>query len=160
MRISESAAIDRSDLVVRRLVKRAKDFQGRRGNSEPLTVLRYHEGGFLNYHYDWDEALAPGNRVSTFMVYLEGDCIGGGTNFPYLPYPNDTRWCYAIECGEVDRDGYQGVTFKPVPGTAVYWENFHPNGSGHLGVYHAGLPVKSGVKTGINIWSFDKEVLV
>jgi len=159
MRISESAAIDRNDSVVRRLAKRAKDFQGWRGDSEPLTVLRYNAGGFLNYHYDWDEALAPGNRVSTFMVYLVGNCTGGGTNFPYLPQPNDTRWCDVIECDEAGRDGYQGVTFKPIAGSAVYWENFRPNGSGHTEVYHAGLPVKSGVKIGINIWSFDSEVI-
>jgi len=25
-----------------------------------------------------------GNRVATFMVYIAGNCTGGGTNFPDL----------------------------------------------------------------------------
>ncbi|XXG96883.1 hypothetical protein Hte_003174 [Hypoxylon texense] len=158
MRMSESAPINRKDPVVRRISKRALEFQGWRGNSsfvEPLTVLRYNVNGFYNYHFDWDESLTEGNRVTTFMVYLVGDCVGGGTNFPFLPQPDDARWCDVIECDEEGRDGYQGVTFKPIAGSAVYWENFHPNGSGHTKVYHAGLPVKSGVKVGLNIWSWD-----
>ncbi|KAI4868793.1 putative prolyl 4-hydroxylase alpha subunit [Hypoxylon rubiginosum] len=86
--------------------------------------------GFYNYDFNWEESLAEGNRVTAFMVYLVGDCCDG-------------------------RGGYQGVNFKPIADSAVYWENFHPSGSGHTKVYHAGLPVKSGVKVGLNIWSWD-----
>jgi prolyl 4-hydroxylase len=72
-----------------------------------------------------------------------------------LEQPKDERWCDAIECDEEGRDGYQRVIFKPVKRAAVFWENFHMNGTGHIGVYHAGLPVKDGVKVGLNIWSWD-----
>lgn len=143
---------------MRRIENRAQKFQGWRGNNTRLdtpTIQRYHVDGFYSYHYDWDPTVIKRNRATTFMVYLVAECAGGGTNFPYLKQPDDMQWCNIIECTEEGRDGYQGVTFKPKPGLAVYWENFHPNGSGHEGVYHAGLPVKSGVKVGLNIWSWD-----
>jgi prolyl 4-hydroxylase len=130
---------------------------GWRGNHtrlQPLKVQRYGPGGFYTFHYDWDALVEDGNRATTFMIYLVANCTGGGTNFPKLPMPEDARWCSVIECGE-GRDGYEGVTFKPVTGSAVYWENIHPNGTLHLGVRHASLPVKEGVKVGLNIWSWD-----
>ncbi|KAL1860558.1 hypothetical protein VTK73DRAFT_7285 [Phialemonium thermophilum] len=158
-RVSESAFMDPHDPVVRRIARRAREFQGWRNRTtiiEPLLVQRYRVDGFYSYHFDWDETLRRGNRATTFMTYLEANCTGGGTNFPFLPQPADDRWCDVIECDEPGRDGYQGVIFKPVRGAAVFWENLHPNGTGHKGVYHAGLPVKTGTKVGLNIWSWDK----
>lgn len=119
---------------------------------EHPTIQRYHVGGFYNYHFDWDHhhhhssSLTTttttegrlGNGITSFMVYLVADCIGGGTNFPFLYQPNDdTQLCNVIECDEERRDGLQGVIFKPIAGSAVYWENIHANDSGHKGVYHA-----------------------
>lgn len=145
---------------MRRISQRAADFQGYRGKKtliEPLLVQRYGTDGFYGYHFDWDETLSVGNRATTFMTYLVANCTGGGTNFPFLANPDDGRWCEegVIECDEEGRDGYQGVIFRPVVGSAVFWENFHPNGTGHRGVYHAGLPVREGTKVGLNIWSWD-----
>lgn len=77
--------------------------------------------------------------MTTFMAYLVSNCTGGGTNSPFLSQPDDARWCDVIECDEKGRDGYQDVIFKAIVGSAIYWENFHPNGTGHEGVYHAGL---------------------
>jgi len=124
---------------------------------EPLLAQRYNVDGFYIYHCDWDDALTQGNHATTFMMSLVGNCTGRGTNFPFLLHPSDTRWCGVIPCEEEGkgRDGYQGVILKPIVGSAVYWENFHPNGTGHKGVYHAGLPVKSGVKVGLNMWSWN-----
>ncbi|KAB5515113.1 putative prolyl 4-hydroxylase alpha subunit [Coniochaeta sp. 2T2.1] len=158
MRDSESAFMDRADPVVRRVTKRAAAFQGWRGKTtamEPLLVQRYGVDGFFNYHFDYDESMEQGNRATTFMSFLVANCTGGGTNFPFLPQPSDERWCDVIECDGEARDGFQGVIFKPVEGAAVFWENQHPNGSLHKGVYHAGLPVRTGVKVGLNIWSWD-----
>ncbi|KAI0396901.1 hypothetical protein F5Y17DRAFT_417276 [Xylariaceae sp. FL0594] len=49
----------------------------------------------------------------------------------------------------------KGVTFKAIPGNAVYWENFRPDGTGRgwQETWHAGLPVTKGTKVGLNIWS-------
>ena len=94
------------------------------------------------------------------MVYLSADCEGGGTKFPRLERPQDGKWCDFIECSE-NREGRQeeddegkGVVVKPKKGAAVFWENFRPDGRGYEETWHAGLPVKSGVKIGLNIWSW------
>ncbi|KAM0284406.1 hypothetical protein ACHAQH_001982 [Verticillium albo-atrum] len=61
--------------------------------------------------------------------------------------------------GEASRERKkQGVVFKVIPGNAVYWENFRPDGSrrGWEETWHAGLPVKEGVKVGLNIWSWGR----
>lgn len=94
--------------------------------------------------------------MTTFLVYLNDNYTGGGTNFPRLEQPVDQRWCGVILCtGDEDYEEYHGVTFKPVMGSAIYWENFYPNGTPHKGTRHAGLPVRSGEKLGLNIWSWD-----
>ncbi|OBT76375.1 hypothetical protein VF21_03578 [Pseudogymnoascus sp. 05NY08] len=155
-RVSISAYVPRDD-VVRRIEQRARAFQGWRGNStrlERLKTQKYAVNGFYNFHYDWDNLVTDGNRVTSFMIYLNANCTGGGTNFPKLKPPKDTRWCSVIDCEDNE---YEGVTFKPIKGSAVFWENMYPNGTFHRGVRHASLPVKTGEKIGLNIfgWDFD-----
>lgn len=152
-RLSASFTIDRDEMV-RRVEKRARTFQGWRGNStklQPPITQRYNEGGFFDYHYDFDTLVEKGNRVTTFMVYLADNCTGGGTNFPRLKWSGDRRWCNVIDCD----NEYPGVTFQPTAGSAVFWENMHPNGSFHRGVAHASLPILSGEKIGLNLWFWD-----
>lgn len=84
------------------------------------------------------------------MVYLGDECTGGGTQFPRISRPADERWCEFIECDGVN----QGTTFKPRKGSAVFWQNFDADGKGHKDTIHAGLPVQSGTKIGLNIWSW------
>ena len=100
------------------------------------------------------------------MVWLGDECEGGGTSFPRLEKPVDKGWCRFIECGsdeeqkegeEIDEEMEMGVTFKPIRGNAVYWENIKPDGTGYEESWHAGLPVKSGTKIGLNIWSWLQE---
>ncbi len=102
---------------------------------------------------------------------------GGGTEFPLLRWKADrARWCRQwLECapdprgkdgvggGNDNDDGlgledYVGATFRPVPGNAVFWENFRPDGTGTgwEESWHAGLPVTKGVKVGLNIWSWGR----
>ena len=88
------------------------------------------------------------------MVYVDANCTGGGTNFPRLSMPKDERWCEFLECGEERQDEEGGITFKPLKGAAVYWENFGSDGRGYEETWHAGLPVREGSKVGLNIWSW------
>ncbi len=100
------------------------------------------------------------------MVYLEANCTGGGTHFPRLQRPSGDEWCKFIECEPEeealvsseqrnnDASLKEGVIFKPIAGNAVFWENMRSDGTGYLESWHAGLPVKSGVKIGLNIWSW------
>lgn len=158
IRVSETAVLE-MDRTLRGIRQRARKLQGWRGKShiiEPLKVQRYGVNGFFNFHWDWDTHVEEGNRVATFMIFLEANCTGGGTNFPDLPMPKDDRWCDVIECGSSDdQNVYKGVTFKPIQGAAVFWENTHVNGSLNTLVRHAGLPVASGQKVGLNIWTWD-----
>ncbi|KAI0603190.1 2OG-Fe(II) oxygenase family oxidoreductase [Biscogniauxia sp. FL1348] len=100
----------------------------------------------------------------------------------------DEPWCRWVECAgeqssEVEDEGEEedsdsggaakkekkkkkkkdgepltGVTFVPVAGNAVFWENFRPDGTGRgwEETWHAGLPIKRGIKVGLNIWSWGR----
>jgi prolyl 4-hydroxylase len=99
------------------------------------------------------------------MVYVDADCEGGGTEFPRIRMPDIRRgrWCDFLECEEGEQNSEvqektprnnMGVTFKAIKGNAVFWENVRPDGRGYEETYHAGLPVTSGSKVGLNIWSW------
>jgi prolyl 4-hydroxylase len=162
IRFSEVALIARDD-TVRCIEHRARDFQGWRSDIhiERLRTQRYGVGGHYNHHYDWSGASREADRISTFMVYVDAECEGGGTEFPRLKMPNikKGRWCEFLECGSADDGGKgnalgMGVTFKPIKRNAIFWENMRPNGRGYEETWHAGLPVKRGSKVGLNIWSW------
>ncbi|KKK19623.1 hypothetical protein ARAM_005189 [Aspergillus rambellii] len=161
-RHSDRALLPR-DATVRCIESRAKAFQGWKPHLhiERMWAQRYNVSGHYVHHYDWADSARSrgGDRLSTFMVYLAADCEGGGTNFPRLRKPRDRSWCRFIECddtaSEAGGDGKgQGVTFKPVKGNAVFWENLRPDGSGYPETWHAAFPVTRGEKVGLNIWSW------
>ena len=102
------------------------------------------------------------------MAWVDGEgIVGGGTEFPMLRSVQGREWCKFVECEEKvsekdeereanEGDEMRGVTFKVVPGNAVYWENFAVDGRGYEETWHAGLPVEKGTKVGLNIWSFGR----
>ncbi|KAF1810704.1 hypothetical protein P152DRAFT_381729, partial [Eremomyces bilateralis CBS 781.70] len=173
VRNSSKAQIPRTNLV-KCIESRAREFQGwpRDTFIERLWAQRYGTGGHYVHHYDWGHAGGrhSGRRDSSFMVYLNGgseeELQGGGTNFPRLEPPKmddansveARRWCKFIECeGEktvAASKVVDGVTFKPIKGNAVFWQNFRSDGSGYEESFHAGLPVTAGEKYGLNIWSY------
>ncbi|KAF2683433.1 hypothetical protein K458DRAFT_305515 [Lentithecium fluviatile CBS 122367] len=163
VRLSEKAAVPRTPLV-QCIEERARAFQGWRPYVfiEKLWAQKYGPGGHYAYHYDWSTATRDAGRVSSFMVWLGDECEGGGTRFPRLERV-DGRWCRFVECAEEgeekrgeEEDG-MGVTFKPIKGNAVFWENMRGDGTGYEESWHAGLPVTSGTKIGLNIWSWYQE---
>ena len=93
------------------------------------------------------------------MVYLAADCVGGGTNFPRLNRPENTapgsgsKWCEFLECEE-----NEGVTFRPIKGNAIFWENLRADGRGIPETWHGAYPVREGSKVGLNIWSWYQPV--
>ena len=74
------------------------------------------------------------------------------TNFPKVQRPKDQKWCQFIECD--GQSEVEGVTFKAMKGNAVFWMNFDAEGRGYKETIHAGMPVVSGTKVGLNIWSW------
>ncbi|OCL04995.1 hypothetical protein AOQ84DRAFT_323635 [Glonium stellatum] len=153
IRKSEKALLDRDD-IVKCIEHRARVFQGWRPDVfiEKLWSQRYTQNGHYRHHYDWSSASSRSGRISSFMVYLEANCTGGGTNFPRLEVPQGGNWCEFMECD--GKNSQEGVTFKPLKGNAIFWENFRADGTGYKECWHAGLPVLSGTKIGLNIWSW------
>ncbi|AEO68983.1 uncharacterized protein THITE_2118894 [Thermothielavioides terrestris NRRL 8126] len=187
VRDSEVAVVPRT-VPVRCVEDRARALQGWRAQVwlERLRAQRYRAGGHYAHHFDWSSGRGGWGRVGSFMVWVAGGAgtgddagaegegneggraaeeglEGGGTEFPLLRWTGDARWCAFVECedGENGMGGGEerkGVVFKPVPGNAVYWENFMADGSGrgYEETWHAGLPVTKGVKVGLNIWSWGR----
>ncbi|KAI6091728.1 hypothetical protein F4821DRAFT_225451 [Hypoxylon rubiginosum] len=159
-RTSQSTNVPR-DAVVRCIEERALLFQGfdvPRTHLEPVQLVKYGVGERYHFHTDWytnaahATAALGGNRLSSFFAYVAAsdDITGGGTNFPMVPAPRDERWCEFVDC---DEPWENGVTFRPVVGNAVFWQNLLEDGTGDQRTLHAGLPVTSGSKIGMNIWT-------
>jgi prolyl 4-hydroxylase len=139
--------------VIERIEARARafPFYKRVGDFQPMVVQNNGVEGQYRDHFDWyDDAHAVGGNVaSTFFVYVLANCTGGGTNFSRLTPPKDEWWCEFINCGRPIEDG---TTFLPALGNAVYWENVDfTNGNGQPKALHAGMPVTSGNKMGLNM---------
>jgi len=95
------------------------------------------------------------NATPPSLAYIDvlPSTTGGGTNFPLLNAPlgsRGDRWCEFVDC---DTPYESGVTFRPLPGNAIFWRNLNEDGSGDERTLHAGLPVTSGGKVGMNIWT-------
>jgi len=159
IRTSQSTDVHR-DAVVRCIEQRSLRFQGfdaREDQLEPLQLVKYGPGEHYDFHTDWLEpqystSFNGGNRMTSFFAYVHvsNDTTGGGTNFPLVISPRDERWCGILEC---DEPYASGLTFRPVEGNAIFWENLTPAGVGDPRTEHAGLPVTAGVKIGMNIWT-------
>jgi len=146
------------DDVIQCIEQRAKSFQGHgqtAGRLERIQLVKYGISDEYKHHFDWADTppeKAFDNRQTTFFAYVDTNCTGGGTNFPRLTAPENEKWCDVIDC---DEQYAAGVTFKPIAGNAIFWQNL-VKGVGHKDTYHAGLPVTQGTKMGMNIFSKER----
>jgi prolyl 4-hydroxylase len=108
-------------------------------HQEPTNVLHYAPGQEYRAHYDFiepnavgqaDELRIAGQRVATFLIYLNDDYDGGETNFLHL------NW-----------------GFKGKAGDALIFWNVSKTGAPERKSLHAGSPVTRGEK-----WLFSKWV--
>jgi prolyl 4-hydroxylase len=95
---------------------------------EGPTVLHYAVGEEITNHYDFVNPRMPnyqaeidkrGQRIVTFLVYLNDDYEGGETDFPEL-----------------------GLRYHGAKGDGIFFTNALPNGAADLRMVHAGLPPK------------------
>jgi prolyl 4-hydroxylase len=121
-----------------------------------MQIVRYAQSDHVSYHYDWDIPFDGNKRETSFFVYLEANCTGGGTSFAKLKPRPEPEWCEFVDCGRADG----GVTFKPIVGNAIFWDNLHSTGAGREDTLHAGLAVSSGNKSGLNIWTWQHDILL
>ncbi|KAB5576187.1 2OG-Fe(II) oxygenase family oxidoreductase [Coniochaeta sp. 2T2.1] len=168
MRSSENTVLPKEDIVSQCLTRRMQSLLGnvQHVEVEALQVVKYAQGGdHYNAHTDWFDAPKfdlsygsdresrnasdPSNRLGSIFAYLEDNCERGETYFPHLPSVLKTAdgSKFALAAGDT------GLLVKPRRGNAIFWNNLHANGTGDERTAHLGLPVTSGTKTGLNIWS-------
>lgn len=105
---------------------------------EWTQVLHYAVGQAFDWHVDWLDPATPGyaadlaargQRIATFLVYLNDDFEGGET---------------AFEAG--------GLRHRGRKGDALMWANTLPDGSIDRRTRHAGLPPTRGEKWLLSQW--------
>ena len=121
---------------------------------EALQLVRYGKSERFAMHYDWfedpviDQNQLRYNRLASFFLYLDANCTSGETYFPKLAAPpldlDDER--FSITANRT------GLGIVPGVGSGVFWMNLHGNGTGDTRTLHAGMPVREGTKTAMNIW--------
>ena len=145
------------DAILRCIEQRSRavqEWDPARMRLEAISEQRYRRDGFFSLHHDFfGRGPAGADRVSTFNVFVQGDCKGGGTHFPLLKGPVDPSWCRAFLDCEAEPEG-GGLVFRPIAGNAIYWENVQSNGTGHKATLHQSLPIESGTKITMNIWTW------
>ncbi|KAI1274231.1 hypothetical protein F5Y07DRAFT_410410 [Xylaria sp. FL0933] len=175
MRSSQTAFLPKEDIVCNCLMKRMQSLLGNVQHLEveaPQIVKYATDGDHYRSHTDWfdvpkvdlpipgseDKSLKPSNRLGSIFAYLEDDCERGETYFPHLPSVMNSAdgRKFALAAGST------GLLVKPRRGNAIFWNNLHGNGTGDERTAHASLPIESGTKVGLNIWSryFLDEVMV
>lgn len=135
-RTSSTCHMSSDDEKVSSLKQRIADLNGYDvSTGESLQGQLYEPGQFFKPHYDWfdgttydQHCLSSGNRIKTFMIYLNDDFEGGETNFPNL-----------------------GRKIKAKKGSAVVWDNMK-DGETIEDVLHEGVEVESGKKYIITSW--------
>jgi hypothetical protein len=99
---------------------------------EPITVLHYAEGEEITEHFDFVDPNVPdydqeiarkGQRMATFLVYLNDNYGGGETDFPRV-----------------------GVSHKGRAGEGLFFINALADGSADVRTLHAGRPPHAGEK--------------
>ena len=150
---------------------------GRGDDIGPPQLVRYVAGQRFNTHHDWYSTPRPArnedrwrgsswNRIASFFSILQDGCEGGETWFPYVNVSDKASPDTAPKDDGEGKEREQvkrqpatwrkhedsGIAFAPVSGNALFWVNLFPNGTGDTRTIHAGLPVKSGLKTAMNIW--------
>ena len=101
-------------------------------NGEPLQILYYKPGNEYLAHHDYFDPTDPGSaevmraggqRIATFVIYLNNVTEGGETRFPEL-----------------------SLDVKPRRGSALYFEYLNAAGELDARCLHAGVPVVQGEK--------------
>ena len=115
------------------------------GALEPIQVLHYAVGQTFERHYDFldtsvagyaAEVARAGQRIATFLVYLNDAYEDGETDFPMV-----------------------GLTFKGRPGDALMFANVDPGGRPDRQTLHAGLPPSAGEKWLLSQWIRDRAAM-
>jgi hypothetical protein len=109
---------------------------------EPAQVLHYAVGQRFKQHYDFLDPANPayretlgqfGQRIATFLIYLNGGYEGGETAFPAI-----------------------GLSYRAEEGDALFFANVTRDGAPDRKTLHAGMPPTSGEKWVFSQWIRDQ----
>jgi hypothetical protein len=109
---------------------------------EPVQVMHYSVGEEFRPHFDFltedNEGWAAqmrrfGQRIATFLVFLNEDFEGGETEFPRA-----------------------GISHRGGKGDALFWANVDPSGGPDRLTFHAGKPPTKGEKWILSQWIRDR----
>lgn len=140
-RTSSTKTLSYSDPTVNAIDNRiAAELEMPKENGESFQGQVYEVGQQFKHHHDYfsndsyiNHCLHSGQRLWTFMIYLNDVEEGGETDFPQI-----------------------SKTFKPKKRTAVVWRNAYATGQENPATLHAGLPVIKGKKIVITKWFREK----
>lgn len=105
---------------------------------EPSQLLHYSVGQRFNPHHDFLDPANPafsedlarfGQRIATFLIYLNDEYAGGETSFPAI-----------------------GLNYRPDVGDALFFANVTRDGAPDASTLHAGLPPTQGEKWVLSQW--------
>ena len=109
---------------------------------EPMQILHYSPGQQFKEHFDFldpanahhqEQMRKNGQRIATFLVYLNDDFEGGATEFPEI-----------------------ALRYRGNAGDALFWANCDMEGRPDRLTRHAGLPPTSGEKWILSQWIRDR----
>lgn len=109
---------------------------------EPVQVMHYSVGEEFRPHFDFltedNEGWAAqmrrfGQRIATFLIFLNEDFEGGETEFPRA-----------------------GISHRGRKGDALFWANVDPSGAPDRLTFHAGKPPTKGEKWILSQWIRDR----
>ena len=140
-RTSSTSNLNDNNPTIKRIKKRiAKKLGLNINQGESLQGQLYKPGEYFKPHQDWfhddsykNHCLSSGNRIYTFMVYLNIPEEGGETNFPNL-----------------------NLEVKAKIGKAILWSNVK-DGQPNNDVLHEGVEIKKGKKYIITSWWRENE---
>jgi hypothetical protein len=111
-------------------------------NQEKIHIVKYNVGGEYKPHHDffhpntdyYESTMGTaGQRVFSFLFYLNDDFTGGETDFPT-----------------------KKIKVTPKLGRLLIWKNLKEDGLLDYESYHAGLPVETGIKYIAIVWVREK----
>ncbi|OAL48591.1 hypothetical protein IQ07DRAFT_80946 [Pyrenochaeta sp. DS3sAY3a] len=160
-RTSDSCFLPGNDTIVKRVKDRAAHFLGgvEFDGIEAIQLVRYVDNQKVDLHFDWRQGQLPTraktgkpyNRLASFFIYIDANCTGGETWFPKASVSHGFSAGGGADMVHSLGEG-NGISVVPKAGSGVFWMNLNSDKSGNPKTLHAGLPVKSGTKIGMNIW--------
>ena len=112
---------------------------------EPTQILRYEVGQEFVPHVDFlnpavagyaEQLTRQGQRIATFLIYLNQDFEGGETAFPAI-----------------------GLKIRARTGDALFWANLDQNHNPDPQTLHAGLPPTAGEKWVFSQWICERPLM-